>query len=213
MEIEYSNFAIDPNVYGKNELCGLIDTNSNYIYNNFYDIKKLTYNPNVTVNRFLNSLIPSEPKKIVEQAIKEFEFDSSFMKKKLRELSSSELIKVLSIKLLISDAKVIILDHIDTFMSSKDLNQLLKFIRSFLKDTNKSVIFSANRIDNIIPQCTRYLIARDNQLIYNGNDINKLPEKTEIMDFVVMANKKKANLDNYKDINDLLKAVYRSVKK
>lgn len=213
MEISYSNFEIDKVIYGDFEVCGLIDIDSNYIYNNFYDIKKMTFGSNISVNRFLYGIVKSPREKIIDDMINDLEFDKSFLKKKMGVISSGELIKVLTIKLLTSDAKVIFLEHIDAYLSSKDLSKLLRMCRNYSKELTKNIIFKTSKVDNIIPDCERYIIVENNHIIYNGKDINELPIKSEITKFVEAANRKKAGLDNYKDVNDLLKAIYRSVKK
>jgi len=74
-------------------------------------------------------------------------------------------------------------------------------------------LFSTNKIDNAIEVCDRFIIASENRIIYDGKDIDKLPEKTSIASFVDGANSKGAKLSYYKEPNDLLKAIYRSVKK
>lgn len=213
MEVRYSNFSLDPKIYGSFELTGLVDLDSGFIHKNFYDVKNITYNEKMKVGNYLSVFIPAPYRKLSDTLIAEFEFDKEFLKKKLGELSSSELIKVLAIKLMLSDAKVIFLDNIDIYMNTKDLNSFLKILKSHSKEAKKNIIFSTNKIDNIIDVCERYIIAQENSIIYNGKDIDKLPIKTELSEFASLALNKKVKLNNYKDINDLLKAIYRSVKK
>jgi ABC-type sugar transport system ATPase subunit len=213
MEIEYSNFSVNPKIYGTNEITGIFDPDGDFVYNNFYDIKKIQYNENMSVNMYLKFGINSNNKKTLAKMMSELEFNKSFMQKKLKVLSSSELIKVLVLKSCLSNSKVVFLENIDIYLTNKDLENLLRVIKGSLNEISKTVIFVSNKIDNIVKCTDRYVISENGKIKYNGKDLKELPLKTEIMDFVDLANNKKANVDYYKDINDLLKAIYRSVKK
>lgn len=213
MEINYTNFELNPKVFGTNCLSGLIDIDSQYLYNNVYDIRSLQYNENLTVTWFLKFGANRKNKKIIFEMLSEFEISEELQKRKLKTLSESELTKVLIIKACISNAKTIILNYIDSILNWRDLNTVLKTIKNHLVEIEKNVIFSTNKIDNIILHSDKYIIVKNNEIIYNGNDITELPIDTEINEFVKLANKKGAKLDYYKEANDLLKAIYRSIKK
>ena len=212
MEIEYSSFIPDFETFGNRELCGIVDKNGTFLYNKIYDIRRLEYNKMHTVKMFL-AIDKLKNKDLIDNLFSEFEQNNEIYNKKLKDLSSSELIKVLIIKLTVSRVKVIILEHIDTYLNNRDLANILHTLKTILDRLDKTIIFSTNKMDNIIRECTRYLIASEDHLIYKGTSIEDIPEKTEIMKFVDAANKKKAKLVYYKDASDLLKAIYRSVKK
>ena len=55
------------------------------------------------------------------------------------------------------------------------------------------------------------MIVDDKTVLFNGDNFERLPIKTNLMKIADLANKKNAKLDYYKDVNDLLKAIYRSV--
>lgn len=212
MEIEYSNFALDVNTFGRNEICGLIDKNSNFIYNRVYDIKKQEYSTRFKTRSYI-AVDKLRKKNLFNNLKDEFEITKEMENKSLKQLSSSELLKVLVLKGALSSAKVIILDHIDDYLNDRDLSMVLKGLKKNAKEIEKTIIFSTNKVDNIINNCDRYIIASENRVIYNGNNLDMLPVKTQIAEFVDTANEKKAKLIYYKDANDLLKAIYRSVKK
>ena len=75
------------------------------------------------------------------------------------------------------------------------------------------IIYISKNINCIIPNTDYYIITKDNKVVYSGDDINSLPVKTELMEIVDLANKKGAKLKYYKDVNDLLKAIYKNVEK
>ena len=212
MEIKYSNIEPDNKVFQKYELYGFYDKNSDYIANRISDISIIKYDDIKFVGSFL--LYYGKKKRELLNSLKdEFKITKDIERKKMCELNSYELASVLFIKLALSKAKVIILDHLDAYLNAADLKQLLLNIRSVITSIDKPVIFVANRIDNIIQNTNNYVIASEDRIIYNGKNIESIHEKTEIMKFVDAANKKGANLKYYKDPSDLLKAIYRSVQK
>jgi len=213
MEINYTNFDLDAKIFGKNCLSGLIDLNGQYLYNNIYDIRKIQFNENMSVKLFLKFGANKKNKKIIFEMLSEFEINEEIQKRKMKTLSESELIKVLIIKVCTSEAKTIILNSIDSTLNWRDLNTVLKTLKNHIVEMGKNVIFTSNKIDNIILHCDKYIIIENETIIYNGNNVAELPVDPEINEFVKLANKKGAKLDFYKEPNDLLKAIYRSVKK
>lgn len=210
MEVKYTNFKVDSDIYPKGKICGLIDRTGNFLYETFYDVKKIAYNANMPV--FLYLSLGSKNKKLVEAMKNEFEIRKELLKRPLKHLSESELLKILIIKLMTNDSKTIILDHVDSILNSGDLKTIFKMIKNNLSEVDKTVIFVTNKIDNIVSFTDRYIIADNGSIIYNGNDLNTLPIETSCVAFTRAAKKRGANLDYYKDVNDLLKAVYRNLK-
>lgn len=212
MEIKYTNFEIDPKIYGVGEIIGLYDPENNFIYENFYDERSVSYNPLVPVGLFLRFGKGIKDKKVIFDMLSEFEISKELQKRPLGKLSTSELIKVLIIKVALSPAKTIILDSIDTYLNSRDLNTVIKTLKNHLIEIQKSVIFTSNDIDNLLAVATQYVIIKDGKIAYNGKDFSKVGVETDISIFTKLANAKGAKLKNYKDESDLLKAIYRSIK-
>lgn len=212
MEIKYSNCNLDAKIFQKNELYGLYDKNSNFINNRFNDIHIMTYNPKLTVNSYLLNIRLSR-RNILKLAKKELGIGIDLLSKKIGELSSEELARVLIAKSLITKSNIIVLDHIDVFLTTTAFKDLIFHIKNLLPNLDKCIVVSANKLDNIINITNNYIIVSEDRIIYNGTNIESMHEPTEIIKFVNTANKKGAKLNYYKDSKDLLKAIYRSVKK
>ncbi len=210
MEIKYTNFEADKKIFGKEEICGIYDITGGYLYDNIYDTKTLELPSLISSNLFLK--INCLDKKELDDMISELEIDKSILKRKPKKLSKSELLKISLIKIILSDAKTIILDHIDEVLNAKDLTNALKTVKKHIKNTAKTVIYATNNPDNLLEKIDRFLIIKDGKPIYNGTNILEVPVDMELKRIVDLANKKGAHLDYYRDINDLLKAIYRSVK-
>ena len=69
-----------------------------------------------------------------------------------------------------------------------------------------------NKTDNLAQYPDRYIVVDENQITYNGKKFDAVHESTAIKNFTALANAKGAKLKEYKEPNDLLKAIYRSVK-
>lgn len=212
MEIKYSKFDANIKVFQKKEIYGLYDKNSNFVASRIQNIETIKYNEEREVSTFLFTISPKKHQ-LLKKIKNEFKIDKKLERKKLKELSTFELINILVAKLYISNVNLIILDNIDAFLTTADLKSILLYIKNTINIVDKTVVFVANRIDNMLPLTNNYVIASENRIIYNGNDIKAMHETTEIMKFVNTANEKGAKLNYYKDPKDLLKAIYRSVKK
>ncbi len=210
MEIKYTTFKVDTKIYPDGEICGLIDKSGDFLQNNFYDIRVLSYNKSLTANFFLK--FASKKKALINEMCEELEIRKELLKRKLKTLSDSELLKFLVIKVLLSKSKTVILDSIDVYLNYGDLKRLLKMIKSHIKEFDKTIIFKSNNIDNLIGLTDRYIIAEDGKIFYNGKDLKKIPVAPSTVEFTRLANKKGAKLNYYEDINDLLKAIYRDIK-
>ena len=115
--------------------------------------------------------------------------------------------------MILNSSKTIVLKNIEISFTARELSNLFHVLRRNIKKLNKKIIYVSKNIDTIILNTDYYVLTKDSMKIYSGDDINSLPIKTELMQIVDLANNKGANLKYYKDINDLLKAIYKSVEK
>lgn len=212
MEVKYSNIPLDYKIFQKNELYGLYDKNSNYINNRIEGINVIKYSNSKKVKKYLFTL-NYKKRNLLKQLLVEFEITDTILKKRMRELSSYQLLCILIIKAYLLNSQVIILDRFDALLIASDFKNIVFHIKNTVQKTNKTVIVSVNRIDYMITTTNNYVIASENRIIYNGKNINAMHATTEVMGFADLANEKGAKLAYYKDPNDLLKAIYRSVKK
>ncbi len=208
MEIGISKKELLNRAFDKKEINGLYEIDSCLI--NSYEVLSAHFNYPVKFYLFLSKI---RQKRLYYVLLEELEITDDILNKKIFNLSSGELVKVLILKACLSSCESVLLNHIDTCLSYGQLNSILKCLRRNLKDIDKTIIVSSNNIDNIVPTCTKYIILNNADVDYSGKNIEMLPHKTELMEFVDMANDRKAKMSYYKEPSDLLKAIYRSVKK
>lgn len=214
MEIEYSKFVVDKKIYGINDITGIVDIDSNFIYQSFYDVRRVQFNGFVPVRFYLKFCAGVKAKQVVDKLFNDFELSKELLNRKMTNLSKGELTKILIIKACTTpEAKTLIFENMDTYLNNKEMNLVLKTIKNYKEEIKKNVIVLTSKVDNIIQPCERYIIASNNEIVFKGKELTDMPVKTRTMEFADLANEKGASLAYYKDANDLLKAIYRSVKK
>ena len=209
MEITYTNIPLESHYFKKFKINGLYSIDSNYIKLQIVDEKNININKKMNVGIFLKY---GNKKNInlISELLKEFDIEH-LQKQKLGELSTTQLIKVITIKELASNHETIILKSVDNYLNTRDLKRYFQILKNHVEKAKKTIIFESTNIDNLSKVCSNITIVSKNQIIFNGDNYDRLPVKTNLMKIADLANKKDAKLDYYKDVNDLLKAIYRSV--
>lgn len=211
MEIKYSSTEVNPQIFGRTKICGLIDKTGNYMENLLPNLRTVKANLNMTVGLYLKLNLCKKNKKIITQIKEALEIDKNFERRLLKTLSTSELIKVQVIFALLANSKTIIIEDIDKYLTPRDLSRLFLTIFDQLPVLNKTIFFKTNNIDCMLPNAKRYVVVEGDEIIFAGDNYRDVPETYAIKEFVDLANKKGAKLYYYKDDADLLKAIFRSV--
>ena len=187
-------------IYG---LMGNINLTTN---NNNYSIIT-DYKFNGTVEEYLNS-----PK--AASSLKMVLLDENVMKKNARDLSIGELKKVSLAKALIDGKDYLVLDYFDKRFNHKEIDYFIRLIKRMTNDYQKTVILFTNDITILWNNIEELLIV-DEYFVINTipkekyfEFIDKLNEP-EIVRFTRLMKELGLNIENYKDTQDLLKAIYR----
>lgn len=209
MEIVYTNNELDSHYFKKYKVNGLYSKSSNYLKSLAIDLKEININKKMNVGVYLK-YGNKQKFSIISELLKEFDIEH-LQKQKLGELSTTELLKIFTIKELVGNNETIILRSIDNYLNTRDLKRYFQILKNHIDKLRKTIIFETNNIDNLSKICSNILITDNNNVLFNGDNFDRLPMKTNLMKIADLANKKNAKLDYYKDVNDLLKAIYRSV--
>ena len=187
-------------IYG---LMGNINLTTN---NNNYSIIT-DYKFNGTVEEYLNS-----PK--AASSLKMVLLDENVMKKNARDLSIGELKKVSLAKALIDGKDYLVLDYFDKSFNHKEIDYFIRLIKRMTSDYHKTVILFTNDITILWNNIEELLIV-DEYFVINTipkekyfEFIDKLNEP-EIVRFTKLMKELGLYIENYKDTQDLLKAIYR----
>ena len=209
MEIIYTNNELDTHYFKKYKINGLYSVNTNYLKSLDIDLKEIPINKKMNTGIFIKHG-NKQRGNIITELLKEFDVEH-LQKQKLGELSTTELIKIIAIKELVSSNETIIFKSIDNYLNTRDLKRFFQILNNHTDKLKKTIIFETTNIDNLSKVCSNIMIVDDKTVLFNGDNFERLPIKTNLMKIADLANKKNAKLDYYKDVNDLLKAIYRSV--
>ena len=210
MEIRYSNSGEKIHYFKTANINGLLCLKGDYIGDNVKDIKKLSYNGKIQVGLFLkiNGLFGGNN---ISKIAEELDIDKRIYRLKLSDLSNSELAKVLILKLLSSKNRIIILRGIEAYFPLRDFKIFMQKIINYVEKSKQMIIYETNNIDVLTDICNSITVYDGENVIFSSDDYKRLPIKTNLMKIADLANERDAKLDYYKDVNDLLKAIYRSV--
>lgn len=145
--------------------------------------------------------------------------DNSYINRKIKSLSNSELYLVCLASILIKNPKVIILDNPNIYLDVKKLNNLLKIIRIIKRKYNKTIIIFSNDSDFVHSISDYIFVINNNRIVKEGNKYKifmdekclktckiKNPQIVEFEKKVL--NKKNINIGLRDNINDLIKDIY-----
>lgn len=151
-----------------------------------------------------------------------FNLDDKILYRCYRNLSSSEKKKILVIKQLIKDSKILMFDDITKDLDSKSISTLIKILKRE-KRNGKIIIISSMDSDFLLSAADSFIIL-DNGKAINSRDKYNIFTDTQILDRVEMsipnvidfrmkADFKKIKLMYRDNIDDLIKDVYRNAEK
>lgn len=193
-----------------------------YVYKNPYD---MFFNESVKKEiEFGMQYFKYKLEKIKLRAIDALEMvglDESYLNKNPLELNLKEAKKVSLASILVFNPKIVILDEPTIGLNYKEKKELSRLLR-LLRDKYNKIIILLSRDSNFLYPIIDYVFLMDKARIITQGDRrifheNELLESLglevpKIVEFIDIARKeKKVKLENYKDIKDLIKGVYRNV--
>ena len=200
------------------EVANIIEkTEPNKIYGLMGNINLTTNNSNIgivkggmfsnTTKEFLNSSKSLNALKLVM-------LDESILNKKGTELSNGEIKAVSLAKELIANREIIVLDYFEKELKSREKENYKRLLKKLSQDFNKTIIIYTNDLTFLWDICEEIIYVDKDSVIntYQKNDyfkLVKLVDKPIISNFIEKIRAKGIKIEDYKDIKDLLKGVYR----
>ena len=187
-------------IYG---LMGNINLTTN---NNHYNIIT-PYKFSGTVKEYLNSSKDSSSLKMVM-------LNDSYLTKTSRECSISELKKINLAKALIENKDYIVLNYFEKELTYQEKKYFERLWKKLVNNFHKTIIIFTNDLTSIW-NITKELIIVDKYKVINTIPKDKYIEfidnlnKPEIIKFIELIKKKGIEIESYKEVNELLKAIYR----
>lgn len=192
-------------------------TEPNKIYGLMGNINLTTNNSNIGIVRggifshttkdFLNSSKSLNALKLVM-------LDDSILNKKGPELSNGEIKAISLAKELIANKEIIVLDYFEKELNNREKENYKRLLKKLSQDFNKTIIIYTNDITFLWDICEEIIYVDNDKVIntYQKKDyfkLVKLVDKPIISNFIEKIRAKGIKIEDYKDIKDLLKAIYR----
>ena len=174
-------------------------------------------------------------KKEIEYALKNFKMsknkasnalklvglDESYLNKSLNSLSNGEKRLVAIASILIYNPKIIMFDEPTIGLDYKNKKKIINLIRLLKNRYKKTIIIVSHDVDLLYELCDNIIILDNGKLILYGDPISVFKEDKlikkynietpKIVTFSSLARDKGIKLIDRKNINDLIKEVYRNV--
>ena len=157
--------------------------------------------------------------KRIDEGFKICLLDDSLKTRALNTLSTSEINKVIFLLKILSDKETIILTDFNMTFTEKELAYFKILFKRIANRYNHSLVLITNKIDNIMDIIDFILVIDGKSVVaeLSSEDIyyDKIYQYIDtpgIIDFVKTARAKKhVKLDDYIDIKELIKGIYRGV--
>lgn len=171
----------------------------------------------------LNDYIKNKFNNLSEEKIKEAYkiclLNDKDLDKPLNVLSSNEIEKVeLMIKLL-ENREVIILSDFEINFLNKELNYFKSLFKKMVTKYNKTIVLITNKLDKIMDLVDIILVVENKKVIlelsssdiYSDRIYENNIDTPDIIEFVKSVRRKNVKMEDYTDVKELIKAIFRSV--
>ena len=156
--------------------------------------------------------------KRIKDALTMINLDITYMSENFIDMSDNEL-KLANLALsLIFNAKIIILDYFEKGMPFNQINYIKKLLSKLNKMYNKNIIIFSDDLDCYMNIVNNILIINNGNIVFEGtnkdiykDDLYKYIDEPNIVSFIKYLNNNNHSFDNYIDIKELLKAIFRDV--
>ena len=144
--------------------------------------------------------------------------NETYCNRNITTLSTSELKKVSLACVLFYNPQIIIVDYFEKGLNFKDIEYFKKLFKKLKSKYEKNIIICSDNISNYLDVLDEYVIFNNGDIVLSGNKMNlynneiyKYIEEPHIITFINLAREYGIKLDNYLDIKELIKAIYRDV--
>lgn len=178
-------------------------------------VRTRTLPDNISVREYLSKVCSND--KRLEDSCKMVNENSDFLNRVVRYLSTTELLKLFLMEALLGKYKNIVLVNFDMYFMEKELLFFKKLFRKLVDKYDKSIVMFCDNVNFMFDLVDEmYLNTVDRIYEFDGKDlynkkIYKYLDKPKIVDFIEYLGNNGKAFDNYTEMKELLKAIYREV--
>ena len=160
----------------------------------------------------------ADKNKIIE-ALKMVNLNEDYLLRKSNNLSTVEYNKLALVNDLVNKEKIIVLDHFEKGLCYKEKEYFKRLFKKISNDYGIQILIKTNDFSFCVDLVDEYIITENEKIIkrINRKDIYKENafeyfDKHLLYDFVIKSRKYNHLKEDYTDIKDVLKAIYRELK-
>lgn len=170
-----------------------------------------------------NNIYPKNIEKKIEDAIKIVGLDSSILKRGFMEISTSEKRLLQLSKTLLINSSFIILEDPFKNLDLPTKKRIIILLQKLVEKYQKMIIILTRNAEDLFQYTNHLIIYKNKKVIAEGDplilyqQVEELQKHKimipEIMEFTYQVRKKGIKIDYYKDIRDIIKDIYKHVKR
>lgn len=173
----------------------------------------------IKLNDYIKNKFSTLSEEKIKEAYKICLLNDKDLDKPLNVLSSNEIEKVeLMIKLL-ENREVIILSDFEINFLNKELNYFKSLFKKMVTKYNKTIVLITNKLDKImdlvdiilVVENKKVILALSSSDIYSDRIYENNIDTPDIIEFVKSVRRKNIKMEDYTDVKELIKAIFRSV--
>lgn len=153
--------------------------------------------------------------KIINEALEMLDINKNILNKNINDLSSGEQEIIAITTSFILNPKVLLLDEPTVNLDNKTEKKLIRFLKKLSSNYNKTIIIFSNNIEFVYKISDEILLLNNGKITNKINYQNLLKNKMEIpkiLEFINYVNKKKKlNLKDTNNLNELIKEILKNV--
>ena len=160
----------------------------------------------------------ADKNKIIE-ALKMVNLNEGYLLRKSNNLSTVEYNKLALVNDLVNKEKIIVLDHFEKGLCYKEKEYFKRLFKKISNDYGIQILIKTNDFSFCVDLVDEYIITENERIIkrikrkdiYKENAFEYF-DKHLLYDFVIKSRKYNHLKEDYTDIKDVLKAIYRELK-
>lgn len=184
---------------------------------NYTEKKFLTNNVQDELELYINPLTKEKDKKYLD-ALKLVNLSSFILERNPNSLSSIEKSKLSLACVLITNPSLIVLDNIEFGMNYAEKKDLKKLLIKLKERYRKTIIVISDDVDFLTILVDNYLVINKGEITLMGTKkdfynekLYNYCDKPKIIEFIKYVNKKGHQIEEYTDLKELIKGIYRDV--
>lgn len=156
--------------------------------------------------------------KRIKDSLKMVGLDETYLMRNPNELSSTEQKKVLFATALSYNPDVLVFEYYEKGLSFKEKQQFKQLLCVFKSRYHKTIIIVTDDVEFLFELVDNMIVINNGSIVFEGTnksfydvDLYKYVDMPEIVEFIMYVNQNGHKIENYTDLKELIKGIYRDV--